>query len=269
MSCRRRRRALELPRLKPSKAGRQAGSERRAGGRKERRTEASERAAGLARPGRQRRRVFFSFLVPGGRLGRPLAGAVNTDERSYMPRLSSALTVQFVQGIFVEKYDPTIEDSYRKQVEVDCQQCMLEILDTAGTEQFTAMRDLYMKNGQGFALVYSITAQSTFNDLQDLREQILRVKDTEDVPMILVGNKCDLEDERVVGKEQGQNLARQWCNCAFLESSAKSKINVNEIFYDLVRQINRKTPHAAALSQDYRNEELLPNLESATIPDFK
>ncbi|XP_015506057.1 ras-related protein Rap-1A isoform X1 [Parus major] len=151
-------------------------------------------------------------------------------------------TVQFVQGIFVEKYDPTIEDSYRKQVEVDCQQCMLEILDTAGTEQFTAMRDLYMKNGQGFALVYSITAQSTFNDLQDLREQILRVKDTEDVPMILVGNKCDLEEERVVGKEQGQNLARQWCNCAFLESSAKSKINVNEIFYDLVRQINRKTP---------------------------
>uniref|UniRef100_A0A9J7WUS4 Ras-related protein Rap-1b n=1 Tax=Cyprinus carpio carpio TaxID=630221 RepID=A0A9J7WUS4_CYPCA len=154
----------------------------------------------------------------------------------------SALTVQFVQGIFVEKYDPTIEDSYRKQVEVDGQQCMLEILDTAGTEQFTAMRDLYMKNGQGFALVYSITAQSTFNDLQDLREQILRVKDTEDVPMILVGNKCDLEDERVVGKEQGQNLARQWSNCAFLESSAKSKINVNEIFYDLVRQINRKTP---------------------------
>merc|ERR1711902_348066 len=80
----------------------------------------------------------------------------------------SALTVQFVQGIFVEKYDPTIEDSYRKQVEVDGQQCMLEILDTAGTEQFTAMRDLYMKNGQGFVLVYSITAQSTFNDLQDL-----------------------------------------------------------------------------------------------------
>ena len=52
-------------------------------------------------------------------------------------------------------------------------------------EQFTAMRDLYMKNGQGFVLVYSITAQSTFNDLQDLREQILRVKDTDDVPMVL------------------------------------------------------------------------------------
>ncbi|XP_074644412.1 ras-related protein Rap1 [Tubulanus polymorphus] len=153
----------------------------------------------------------------------------------------SALTVQFVQGIFVEKYDPTIEDSYRKQVEIDGVQCMLEILDTAGTEQFTAMRDLYMKNGQGFLLVYSITAQSTFNDLHDLREQILRVKDTEDVPMILVGNKCDLEDERVVGKDQGINLARQFM-CAFMETSAKSKINVNEIFNDLVRQINKKNP---------------------------
>merc|ERR1719337_198240 len=137
---------------------------------------------------------------------------------------------------------PTIEDSYRKQVEVDGQQCMLEILDTAGTEQFTAMRDLYMKNGQGFVLVYSITAQSTFNDLQDLREQILRVKDTDDVPMVLVGNKCDLEDERVVGKDQGLNLARQFNNCAFMETSAKAKIGVNDIFFDLVRQINRRTP---------------------------
>ncbi len=104
------------------------------------------------------------------------------------------------------------------------------------------MRDLYMKNGQGFVLVYSITAQSTFNDLLDLREQILRVKDTDNVPMVLVGNKCDLEDERVVGKDQGVNLAKQFGNCTFLETSAKLKINVDEIFHDLVRQINRQTP---------------------------
>lgn len=91
------------------------------------------------------------------------------------------------------------------------------------------MRDLYMKNGQGFVLVYSITAQSTFNDLQDLREQILRVKDTDDVPMVLVGNKCDLEDERVVGKDQGLNLARQFNNCSFMETSAKAKIGVKDV----------------------------------------
>ncbi|RXG56148.1 Ras-related protein Rab-8A [Armadillidium vulgare] len=59
--------------------------------------------------------------------------------------------------------------------------------------------------------------------------------------MILVGNKCDLEDERVVGKDQGASLAKTF-QCSFLESSAKAKINVNEIFIDLVRQINRKAP---------------------------
>jgi Ras-related protein Rap-1A/Ras-related protein Rap-1B len=58
---------------------------------------------------------------------------------------------------------------------------MLEILDTAGTEQFTAMRDLYMKNGQGFVLVYSITSQVTLTDLHEIREQILRVKGSDNV----------------------------------------------------------------------------------------
>lgn len=58
----------------------------------------------------------------------------------------SALTVQFVQGIFVEKYDPTIEDSYRKQVEIDGQQCMMEILDTAGTVNSNIRFNLLITN---------------------------------------------------------------------------------------------------------------------------
>jgi len=153
----------------------------------------------------------------------------------------SALTVQFVQGVFVEKYDPTIEDSYRKQVEVDGEQCLLEILDTAGTEQFTAMRDLYMKNGQGFVLVYSIIATSTFNDLSELRGQILRVKDTDSVPMVLVGNKCDLVDNRVVSTEDGKKLATEF-KCDFMEASAKTNHNVDEVFNTLVRNIARTEP---------------------------
>lgn len=153
----------------------------------------------------------------------------------------SALTVQFVQGIFVEKYDPTIEDSYRKQCEIENSQCMLEILDTAGTEQFTAMRDLYMKNGQGFVLVFSIIAQSTFNDLPDMREQILRVKDSEDVPIMLVGNKKDLSDQRVVSSSSAQDMARNW-NCRYLECSAKTRDGVETIFTDLIKLINAKNP---------------------------
>lgn len=101
----------------------------------------------------------------------------------------SALTVQFVSNKFMEKYDPTIEDFYRKEIEVvyflcsknaafkvDGQPCVLEILDTAGTEQFASMRDLYIKNGQGFVVVYSITSQQTFHDIRTMRDQIIRVK---------------------------------------------------------------------------------------------
>ncbi|KAG0056932.1 Ras- protein Rap-1b [Gryganskiella cystojenkinii] len=154
----------------------------------------------------------------------------------------SALTVQFVQSVFVDRYDPTIEDSYRKQVEVDGHQCMLEILDTAGTEQFTAMRDLYMKNGQGFILVFSIIATATFDELQELRQQILKVKDNPLVPIVLVGNKCDLEHDRKVPQEWGDALSTRWGGTPYYETSARSRINVDEVFYDLVRMIQAQNP---------------------------
>nr|XP_025871567.1 ras-related protein Rap-2b [Vulpes vulpes] len=80
----------------------------------------------------------------------------------------SALTVQFVTGSFIEKYDPTIEDFYRKEIEVDSSPSVLEILDTAGTEQFASMRDLYIKNGQGFILVYSLVNQQSFQDIKPI-----------------------------------------------------------------------------------------------------
>eukprot|EP01087_Luapelamoeba_hula_P008295 TRINITY_DN206_c0_g1_i1.p1 TRINITY_DN206_c0_g1~~TRINITY_DN206_c0_g1_i1.p1 ORF type:complete len:203 (+),score=38.32 TRINITY_DN206_c0_g1_i1:184-792(+) len=145
----------------------------------------------------------------------------------------SAITIRFVSGEFVERYDPTIEDSYRKVLGYDGKQYVLEILDTAGTEQFTAMRDLYMKNGEGFILVYSIIARDTFSELGELRNLICRVKDNETVPMVIVGNKLDLEADRKVPSSEGQALAGSF-NAAFMEASAKSQINISEIFEELV-----------------------------------
>jgi len=151
----------------------------------------------------------------------------------------SALTIQFIQGNFVEKYDPTIEDSYRKHVQVDGKACMLDILDTAGQEEYSAMRDQYMRSGQGFVLVYSITDPSSFEDCMTIHEQLLRSKDSEEVPLVLVGNKCDLEEERSVSKEEGNNMAEKFGDCKFLEASAKECINVEEIFLSLVRLIDK------------------------------
>jgi len=104
----------------------------------------------------------------------------------------SAITNVFCSGVFIEKYDPTIEDSYRQLVEVDANQYLLEILDTAGTEHFTAMRDMYIRSGSGFILVYSITVESTFLELADIWKQITEIKDSNKVPVVLVGNKVDL-----------------------------------------------------------------------------
>lgn len=156
----------------------------------------------------------------------------------------SALTVQFVSGHFMEKYDPTIEDFYRKEIEVDHTPCVLEILDTAGTEQFASMRDLYIKNGQGFIVAYSLTNHQTFQDIKTMRDQITRVKGTERVPILLVGNKVDLECQREVPTVEGMALAQLW-GCSFVESSAKNKTNVNEVFAEIVREMNLKSSKAS------------------------
>jgi len=157
----------------------------------------------------------------------------------------SALTIQLTQKQFVYEYDPTVEDCYRKQKVIDGETCMLEILDTAGQEEFAgAVRDQYMRQGQGFLIVYSITSKPSFVEAKYLYERVKRAKEAtrdETVCLILVGNKCDLVKERVVSTEDGRACAKLW-DCPFFEASAKEDINVDETFYELVREIrkNRK-----------------------------
>lgn len=151
----------------------------------------------------------------------------------------TALTIQLCLNHFVETYDPTIEDSYRKQVVIDDMACVLEVLDTAGQEEYTALRDQWIRDGEGFLLVYSITSRSTFERVERYRSQIFRVKDTDDTPMILVGNKADKLTEREVSREEGVAMARK-LNADFIESSAKACINVEKAFYQLVRLIREE-----------------------------
>ena len=120
------------------------------------------------------------------------------------------------------------------------------------------MREQYMRTGEGFLLVYSITDRQSFEEIMTFQQQILRVKDKDYFPMIVVGNKCDLDGERQVSTQgtrfflllipcylplltpsaEGQTLARNF-GCKFIETSAKSRINVDNAFYDIVREIRR------------------------------
>ena len=130
--------------------------------------------------------------------------------------------------------DPTIEDTYLKQVEYKDGSYVLEIIDTAGTEQFVSMRNLYMKAGEVFVVVYSIVAESTFFETKEIREQILDTKSPDVPPIILVGNKADLAPERTVKLDQAEGQAKDW-GAPYLECSAKTNENIEAIFQKCVQ----------------------------------
>mmetsp|Transcript_11994 Transcript_11994/g.18128 ORF Transcript_11994/g.18128 Transcript_11994/m.18128 type:complete len:194 (+) Transcript_11994:89-670(+) len=148
----------------------------------------------------------------------------------------SALTLQFMYGDFVEEYDPTSADSYRKKVVIDGEEIQLDILDTAGQEEYAAMRDNYYRTGEGFLCVYSITTRESFDSVKEFRNAILRVTEKENIPLMLVGNKADLENEREVTTKEGEELSTE-INCGFLETSAKTNNNVEKAFHELVKLI--------------------------------
>ncbi|KAI5506211.1 GTPase protein [Trichomonas vaginalis G3] len=147
----------------------------------------------------------------------------------------SALTIQFVQGQFVKDYNPTIEDAYNKRFSVDGRILQLNVTDTAGQDDFAAMRTAYMRTGEGFILVYSIIDRFSFEDVEKFYKELIRSKGTEKFTCVLCGNKSDLEGSRKVSKAEGQELANK-LNCQFFETSAKNNHNIVETFEYLSRE---------------------------------
>ena len=115
---------------------------------------------------------------------------------------------------------------------------MLEIYDTAGQEEFSSLRDTYIKAAEGFLLVYSVTSVRTFSHAQKLLTHIQKMK-FQSVPVIICGNKADMDDSREVTTEEGQSFA-SGVGCPFFETSAKTGINVHEAIHQLVRLVTQQ-----------------------------
>lgn len=164
----------------------------------------------------------------------------------------SALTIRFVNNIFTEEYDPTIEDTYLKNVTVDGIKRLIEIVDTAGQEEYTSMRNMWISNADAILIVYSIENKITFDNLQSIMDQICRLKDNL-IPIILVGNKCDIL-EREVTKNDGMELAKKW-NVPFFETSAKEDINTKKVFFDLIRKYIINKSNVTYQQGDKRNNK--------------
>lgn len=151
----------------------------------------------------------------------------------------SCLTIQYIQGHFVETYDATIEDIYRKRVTIDGRQEVLMIVDTAGQEAFSTMREQYMKSGLGFVLVYSITDSESFHQLKKIYAHLRRTKgESTNLPCIVVANKTDLKAQRAVSTEEGTLFAQQ-AAAQYVETTAKDRHQVEEVFATLVRLIHQ------------------------------
>jgi len=149
----------------------------------------------------------------------------------------SSITLRFVTDTFSSEYLPTIEDCYRKACQVDDDTAFLDILDTAGQEEYSALRDQWVREGRAFLLVYSVTSRTSFEEIQSFRERILLVNEDEAVPMVLVANKVDLEDQRVVSTEEGKRMAAEYGDIPFVECSALKGINCDVAFHHAVREI--------------------------------
>lgn len=152
----------------------------------------------------------------------------------------TALIVRFIQGYFMEEYDPTIEDYYKFSTVVDCQDVQLTIIDTADQDPCSPLPLHNVRKAHGFILVYAIDDHETFEQVESLYQQLLRIRDVESVPVVICGNKCDREDLRCVSKREGEELAER-LHVTVLETSAKSNIHVSDAFSVLVREMRKAT----------------------------
>mmetsp|Transcript_86880 Transcript_86880/g.106561 ORF Transcript_86880/g.106561 Transcript_86880/m.106561 type:complete len:198 (+) Transcript_86880:85-678(+) len=152
----------------------------------------------------------------------------------------SALTIRLVTDNFLDEYDPTIEDSYQCNLKVDGVDEELDILDTAGQEQFAALQDHWIRESDAFLLVYSITDKRTLQHCYELYTKIKRNKDTKYIALVLVGNKSDLPDDvRQVTYDEGKKVATKLGNAKFYETSAKTGDGVRQAFEEVVREMKK------------------------------
>ncbi|XP_037069109.1 GTP-binding protein Di-Ras2-like [Pollicipes pollicipes] len=154
----------------------------------------------------------------------------------------SSLVLRFVKGTFRDSYIPTIEDTYRQVISCNKNICTLQITDTTGSHQFPAMQRLSISKGHAFVLVYSITSRQSLEELRPIFEVIREVKGNqeEEIPVMLVGNKCDENENREVPHAEGEDQSKKW-RCSFLETSAKNNTNVKELFQELLNMDKTRT----------------------------
>ena len=148
----------------------------------------------------------------------------------------SSLTYRFINYNAPQEHDPTIEDRYKSNLNIDGTEYEVEILDTAGEEDYQNMMDMWISFGEGFLLVFAINEKESFELLKGKHDRVIKGKHGVKCPILLVGNKHDLADERQVTQEEANQLAQSW-GIEYIETSAKTNFNCKEAFEKLAQKI--------------------------------
>ena len=173
----------------------------------------------------------------------------------------TSILLQYTSNFFQETHIATIGVEFKlKEITLDNIEYKLNIWDTAGQERFKAITKSFFKAADGIIFVYDITKKTSFTNIKNWFQDA--ESKTNDFKSIIVGNKIDLNDERTVTPEEGQNFANKK-NCPFFESSAKDKINIDEIFLTLLKEIlkNKKD----VIDSKIKEEEKTINLDNNNI----
>lgn len=174
----------------------------------------------------------------------------------------TAIINQFLYDTFTPKYTRTVEEMHHGEYEVAGLSLTLDILDTSGSFEFPAMRELSVNTADAFILVYAVNDADSFEEVRQLREFILQTKKAP-VPMVVVGNKADLEDERAVPLETAETIVLvNWEN-GFLETSAKDNLNVLHVFKELLKQAKIRYALSPAVK---RRRQSMPNVGMQITP---
>ena len=162
------------------------------------------------------------------------------------------------EDIFKEDLEST------KNLTINGKNYSVFITDTAGQERCRSISLSYVKRSDGILLFYDITDQQTFNDIPSWINDIYLIKD---IPIVIIANKCDLEDKRVILKNEGEELSKRY-KLSFFETSCKDGINIQESVLELIRQIIEKKENKKIEIKDYQIFEKKEN-KKIEIKDFQ
>ncbi|EAY08213.1 small GTP-binding protein, putative [Trichomonas vaginalis G3] len=148
----------------------------------------------------------------------------------------SCISMRFVQGIFVEEYEPTISENFKKALTVDNYTYMVDIFDTAGMESTPALIRPTINQTDCFVLIFAINDSASFDQIRSYHDEISRVKNTDSFPCIIVGNKQDLSNGRQIEEKEAIDLAKE-LKALYIPSSAKTGQNIQKIMEEAVREV--------------------------------